>query len=291
MFQTIRKPSRNNIKHLSLSALSALGLVLLTALSPVLPAASPAQAPPAPSQSTMDAIVKRGALRVGFSSFVPWAMQDKQGKYIGFEIDVAQRLADDLGVKLQPVPTSWDGIIPALLAGKFDMIIGSMAITPKRALSVNFSVPYDTAYIDVTLNREKAGDIKTLADLNKPEVVVAVRNGTTAALAAKKLAPNATFRVFNDEAPAVEEVLAGRAHAFFSSAPLPAMETLRNPDKLVQNFELQAFRAPIAIAVRKGDADTLNVLDGWIRMVEEEGWLQECRDYWFKSNQWESLLR
>ena len=69
------------------------------------------------------------------------------------------------------------------------------------------------------------------------------------------------------------------------------METLRNPDKLVQNFELQAFRAPIAIAVRKGDADTLNVLDGWIRMVEEEGWLQECRDYWFKSNQWESLLR
>ena len=104
MFQTIRKPSRNNIKHLSLSALSALGLVLLTALSPVLPAASPAQAAPAPSESTMDAIVKRGALRVGFSSFVPWAMQDKQGKYIGFEIDVAQRLADDLGVKLQPTP-------------------------------------------------------------------------------------------------------------------------------------------------------------------------------------------
>lgn len=166
-----------------------------------------------------------------------------------------------------------------------------MAITPKRAMSVNFTVPYDTAYIDVTLNREKAGGIKSLADLNRPEVVVAVRNGTTAALAAKKLVPAATFRVFNDEAPAVEEVLAGRAHAFFSSAPLPAMETLRNPDKLVQNFELQAFRAPIAIAVRKGDADTLNVLDGWIRMVEEEGWLQERRDYWFKSNQWESLLK
>ena len=270
----------NSLKRFVLCAFAALGLLL--------PPAAPSHAAP---ESTMDAIVKRGTLRVGFSSFVPWAMQDRNGKYIGFEIDVAQRLADDLGVKLQPVPTSWDGIIPALLAGKFDMIIGSMAITPKRAMSVNFTVPYDTAYIDVTLNREKAGGIKSLADLNRPEVVVAVRNGTTAALAAKKLVPAATFRVFNDEAPAVEEVLAGRAHAFFSSAPLPAMETLRNPDKLVQNFELQAFRAPIAIAVRKGDADTLNVLDGWIRMVEEVGWLQERRDYWFKSNQWESLLK
>ncbi len=270
----------NPFKKIAFSLLMALGLLL--------PSAPQSQAAP---ESTIDAIVKRGTLRVGFSSFVPWAMQDKQGKYIGFEIDVAQRLADDLGVKLQPVPTNWDGIIPALLSGKFDMIIGSMSITPKRALSVNFTVPYDTAYIDVTLNKEKAGAFKSLDDLNKPEVIVAVRNGTTAALAAKKLVPNATFRLFNDEAPAVEEVLAGRAHAFFSSAPLPTMETLRNPDKLVQNFELQAFRSPIAIAVRKGDFDTLNVLDGWIRMVEEEGWLQERRDYWFKSNQWESLLK
>ena len=164
----------NSLKRFVLCAFAALGLLL--------PPAAPSHAAP---ESTMDAIVKRGTLRVGFSSFVPWAMQDRNGKYIGFEIDVAQRLADDLGVKLQPVPTSWDGIIPALLAGKFDMIIGSMAITPKRAMSVNFTVPYDTAYIDVTLNREKAGGIKSLADLNRPEVVVAVRNGTTAALAAK----------------------------------------------------------------------------------------------------------
>ena len=103
----------NSLKRFVLCAFTALGLLL--------PPAAPSHAAP---ESTMDAIVKRGTLRVGFSSFVPWAMQDRNGKYIGFEIDVAQRLADDLGVKLQPVPTSWDGIIPALLAGKFDMIIG-----------------------------------------------------------------------------------------------------------------------------------------------------------------------
>ena len=88
----------------------------------------PAQGVAAPRDSVIEKVMQRGTLRVGFSSFVPWAMQDKEGKYIGFEIDVAQRLADDLGVKLQLVPTNWDGIIPALLSGKFDVIIGSMSI-------------------------------------------------------------------------------------------------------------------------------------------------------------------
>ena len=53
-------------------------------------------------------------------------MQDKNGEFVGFEIDVAKRLAKDLGVELQLVPTKWAGIIPALMAGKFDVIIGSM---------------------------------------------------------------------------------------------------------------------------------------------------------------------
>ena len=272
------------MKRLSLVFLLALALCAMPCFVPE----SSAQAKP--GTSTMDEIVKRGSLRVGFSSFIPWAMQDKNGEYIGFEIDVAQRLADDLGVKLQLVPTNWDGIIPALLSGKFDMIIGSMAVTPQRALTVNFTIPYDTAFIDVTLNKDKAGNYAKLEDLDKPEAIVAVRTGTTAAIAAQALVPNATFRMFNDEAPAVEEVLSGRAHAFFSSAPLPAMETLKHADKLTQNFELVAFKKPVAIAVRKGDFDTLNVLDGWIRTVEEEGWLEKKRQYWFKSNEWESLL-
>ncbi|MGR5488551.1 transporter substrate-binding domain-containing protein, partial [Vibrio alfacsensis] len=72
----------------------------------------------------LDKINERGTLRVGMSTFVPWAMRDKQGDLIGFEIDVAKRLAEDSGWKVEFVPTAWDGIIPALLAQKFDVIIG-----------------------------------------------------------------------------------------------------------------------------------------------------------------------
>ena len=268
------------MKHFFTAFILALGLSLCL----------PSAGQTAPRGSVIEKVVQRGTLRVGFSSFVPWAMQDKEGKYIGFEIDVAERLASDLGVRLQLVPTSWDGIIPALLSGKFDVIIGSMSITPQRLLTVNFSIPYDHAYVDLTLNREKSGAINSLEDLNREDVTIAVRTGTTAAAAAMKLFPKASLRMFNDEAPAVEEVLSGRAHAFVSSAPLPAMETLKHGDKLVQKFETGLSMQPIAFAVPKGDFDTLNVFDSWIRLVEEEGWLQERRDYWFKSDAWQSRL-
>ena len=268
------------MKHALAVFLLALGL------SFCLPSAGHAD----PRESVIEKVVRRGALRVGFSSFVPWAMQDKEGKYIGFEIDVAERLASDLGVKLQLVPTSWDGIIPALLSGKFDVIIGSMSVTPQRMLTVNFSIPYDHAYVDLTLNREKSASISKIEDLNDEGVIIAVRTGTTAAAAAAKLFPKASLRMFNDEAPAVEEVLSGRAHAFVSSAPLPAMETLKHGDALVQKFETGLAMQPVAFAVPKGDFDTLNVFDSWIRLVEEEGWLQERRDFWFKSDAWQSRL-
>ena len=59
--------------------------------------------------SSIDAIKKRGKLQVGFATFVPWAMRDKQGKWVGFEIDVSTKLAKDMGVELELVPTAWDG--------------------------------------------------------------------------------------------------------------------------------------------------------------------------------------
>jgi polar amino acid transport system substrate-binding protein len=92
-------------------------------------------------QSVVEQVIQRGVLRVGMSTFVPWAMKDKTGKLIGFEIDVATRLAEDMGVKVEFVPTKWSGIIPALLTGKFDVIIGGMGILPSRNLKVNFTEP------------------------------------------------------------------------------------------------------------------------------------------------------
>ncbi|OPX38239.1 MAG: hypothetical protein B1H13_11660 [Desulfobacteraceae bacterium 4484_190.3] len=143
------------------------------------------------AESTLDQVLRRGVLRVGMSTFVPWAMKDKKGKLVGFEIDVARRVAKDMGVKVQFVPTKWAGIIPALLTGKFDVIIGGMGILPKRNLKVNFSIPYDETGMSLVANRKLAGDFKTLDDFNRKGVVISVRLGATPVAAAKKHMPKA----------------------------------------------------------------------------------------------------
>lgn len=234
---------------------------------------------------------ERGSLRVGISSFVPWAMQNKKGEYIGFEVDVAKRLAEDFELELELFPTRWSGIIPGLLTGKFDMIISGLSITPERSLRVNFTRPYDYVFIEAVGRKDKLGEATDFEVLNTSETIVAVRNGTTAALAAQKMLPKATLRHFDDEAPAVQEMLTGRAHILFASAPLGSFEVLRDSANLRHLREEPIFPQPISIALRKGDTDSLNALDAWIRIVENEGWLKERKAYWFQSKEWEELLQ
>jgi len=242
-------------------------------------------------ESTLEQALRRGVLRVGVSTFVPWAMKDKSGELIGFEIDVATRLAKDMGVKVEFVPTKWAGIIPALLTGKFGVIIGGMGILPKRNLKVNFSVPYDYSGMSIVANRELAAGLKGLKDFDRPDVVLSVRLGATPVDAAKKYMPKAQLRMFDDESQAVQEVLNGKAHAMVSSAPLPAFQALKYPEKLFLPLEGTFTKEPIGFAVRKGDFDTLNFFNNWIVFVTAEGWLKERKHYWFQTNEWESRIR
>jgi polar amino acid transport system substrate-binding protein len=242
-------------------------------------------------ESTVEKVVKRGVLKVGMSTFVPWAMKDKKGDLIGFEIDVATRLAEDMGVKVEFIPTKWSGIIPALLTGKFDVIIGGMGIRPDRNLKVNFSIPYDYTGMSLLAHKELAAGFDSLEDFNRPDVSIAARIGTTAAAAAKKFMPRAKLRLFDDESQAVQEILNGRVHAVVASAPLPAFQAIKYPDRLFLPLEANFTREPIGFAVQKSDVDTLNYFNNWIRVVEAEGWLKERKHYWFGTKDWQDLVQ
>ncbi|MBW2636939.1 MAG: transporter substrate-binding domain-containing protein [Deltaproteobacteria bacterium] len=242
-------------------------------------------------ESTVEKVVKRGVLKVGMSTFVPWAMKDKKGDIIGFEIDVARRLAEDMGVKVEFIPTKWSGIIPALLTGKFDVIIGGMGIRPDRNLKVNFSIPYDYTGMSILAHKKLAAGFDSLEDFNSPDVSIAARIGTTAAEAAKKFMPRAKLRLFDDESQAVQEILNGRVHAVIASAPLPAFQAIKYPDRLFLPLDENFTKEPIGFAVQKSDADTLNYFNNWIRVVEAEGWLKERKHYWFGTKDWQDLIR
>jgi polar amino acid transport system substrate-binding protein len=225
------------------------------------------------------------------STFVPWAMKDKTGKLIGFEIDVATRLAEDMGIKVEFVPTKWAGIIPALLTGKFDVIIGGMGIRPQRNIKVNFSIPYDTTGMSIVAHRELAAGFTGLEDFNHPNVIIAARLGSTAVTATKKYMPKAQLRMFDDESQAYQELVNGKAHAVVGSAPRPAYEALKYSDKLFLPLKETFTKEPIGFAVKKGDFDTLNLFDNWIRVVEAEGWLKERKHYWFGTRDWEHMIQ
>jgi polar amino acid transport system substrate-binding protein len=242
-------------------------------------------------ESMIEQVAKRGVLRVGMSTFVPWAMADKTGKLIGFEIDVATRVAHDLGVKVEFVPTKWAGIIPALLTGKFDVVIGGMGIQPQRNLKVNFSIPYDYSGVAIVAHSQLAAGFGRLEDFNRPEVTVTARLGSTSAAAANKYLPKAQKRLFDDESQVIQELLNGRVHALLAGTPLPAYQALKYPDKLFLPVKGTITKEPIGFAVRKGDFDSLNFFDSWIRVVEAEGWLAERKAYWFESQEWESQLK
>jgi len=240
-------------------------------------------------ESTLEQITRRGTIRVGMDVFVPWAMKDKKGELIGFEIDVAKQLAEDMGVKVEFVPTKWSGIIPALLAGKFDVIIGGMGVTPQRNMKINFTNPYYYSNQGVLANVEKSKGF-ALADFNSPDVNLAARLGSNAALAAKKSFPKAKLRLFDDEPAAVQEVRNGRVHAMVASQPLPAHMAADTPDLLV-SYNEQLMKEPIAFGVRKGDFDTVNFFNNWIEMVKSKGWIEERYAYWFLSRNWKDLVQ
>ncbi len=242
-------------------------------------------------ESTIEKVMKRGVLKVGMSTFVPWAMKDKKGELIGFEIDVATRLAEDMGVKVEFVPTKWSGIIPALLTGKFDVIIGGMGIRPDRNLKVNFSIPYDYTGMSILAHKKLAAGFDSLEDFNRPDVSIAARIGTTAAAAAKKYMSQANLRLFDDESQAVQEILNGRVHAVIASAPLPAFQAIKYPDRLFLPLDENFTREPIGFAVHKSDVDTLNYFNNWIRVVEAEGWLKERKHYWFETRDWQDRVK
>jgi polar amino acid transport system substrate-binding protein len=241
------------------------------------------------AESTLDQIMKRGTIRVGMDTFKPWAMKDKKGDLIGFEIDVAKRLAADSKWKIEFVPTQWSGIIPALQTGKFDVIIGGMTITSERNQKINFSIPYDHSVQYVMVNKKIAPNMKSAEDLNKPDVTLIARLGSTAAMTAKRLMPKAQLRLFDNEGQAVQELLNGKAAAMVAAAPLPFEQAIKYPDTIyVINQEL--YQELIGFGVRKGDFDTMNYFNNWILMATNDGFLKERHNYWFTTMDWRSMI-
>lgn len=260
-----------------------LASILVAGLS--LPVAAQTTTQMLSGESVVETIKKRGVIKIGLSLFVPWSMRDDSGELVGFELDVGRKLAEDMGVEAEFIPTAWDGIIPALVAGKFDVIISGMSITPQRNLTVNFTVPYAYSGLAILANREITAGFE-MEDFNSENVIFAARRGATPAATIPILFPNAQLLQFDEDGAATQEVLNGNAHATMSAEPTPSLEARQNPETLYIPFDTLFNQTGEGFAVRKGDPDALNYFNNWIAHHSRIGWLKERHDFWFKTEDW-----
>jgi polar amino acid transport system substrate-binding protein len=236
---------------------------------------------------TLEGILKRGELRVGLEAgYLPFEMTDKKGDLIGFDVDMAKEMAKAMGVKLTLVNTAWDGIIPALLTDKFDIIMSGMTITQERNLKINFADPYIIVGQTILLNKKNEGVVKSYKDLNDPKYTVCSKLGTTGEQAVKRLLPKANYKSFEVETEAALEVLNDKADATIYDLPFCAVfMAQQGKDKLI--FLDQPFTyEPLAWSFKQGDADFMNWLNNFLRQVKNDGRYDRIYEKWITGTDW-----
>ena len=242
-------------------------------------------------KSTIESILKRGELRVGFESgYVPFEMTNKKGKFIGFDMDYGRRLAKVMGVKFVPVNTAWDGIIPALMTNKFDIIMGGMTITQERNLKISFVSPYIVVGQTILLNKKHEDTVKDYRDLNDPKYILTSRLGTTGEQAIKKYIPRATYKSFETEGDAGLEVINGKADALVYDLPFVGfLYASQGKGKTVFLSDPFTYE-PLAWAINKGDPDFLNFLNNFLRQTKGDGFYERLFKKWIIGTDWQKQV-
>jgi|SRR5215471_4295744 len=262
------------------SALASLTFAVLLTASPIDHA----------SARPLQQVLKSGTLRVGVALYAPWAARTPSGDLVGFEVDVAKRLAADMGLKAEILSYESGRLIPALEGGEIDVIAAGFTITPERALHVNFSDPYAKSGIALATQVERTSSVKQLADLDDEHYTVAAVAGSVAAELAKRVLPHAKLRTFENADAASGALLGGKVDGYLEDEPVPTFLALENPKTIDLPLDRPLLASSAGFAVNKGDPDFVTFLNSWIVSREDDTWLPTTSDYWFKTLRWKDKL-
>ena len=241
-------------------------------------------------KSTLNQILQRGELQVCLEpGYMPFEMKDKRGRIIGYDVDMAKRMAKEMGVKLSLKPTAWDGIIAALVTGKCDIIMSGMTITQQRNLKINFADPYVVVGQTIMMKKELQGKIKSAKDLDKPEYTVVTKLGVTGEVATRKFFKKAKIITFETESDAASEVLNGKADAIVYDQPYNILFMSDKGKGRLVHLDTPLTYEPLGWAIRKGDPDFLNWLNNFLRQVKEDkvvDFYNKLNQKWLKDTDW-----
>ena len=237
---------------------------------------------------TLSEIVKRGELRVAVQSgAAPYAFVDRNGEHAGSMIDFTKGMADAMGVKLKVLDFDWDGLIPALLSGKADILAADMTPTPKRALKISFTDPWIEVQPCVFTSTKK--DYQTLEDVNKPEVTVGVLLGSTGETIAKKYLPNAKIKSYKGGGRMiVQALIAGHVDAGVNDdlAVLTVLPDFPPNSIRLLDKRLGQGKDPLAFAIRHESVNLWQWINLYFSTIRGNGEYDKNISYWLEGTEW-----
>ncbi|ESZ43294.1 transporter substrate-binding domain-containing protein [Mesorhizobium sp. RSR565B] len=238
----------------------------------------------------------------------PWDSTDANGQLYGYDIDVGLELCRRIEIKCTFVPQDWDGIIPALLVGKFDVIMSGMAITEKRKQSIAFSIPYATGFNQFVVRKDlglDAGDIKqkvnlsAIGDKEKATIerlrstlagraIGALRSSNSEAVVKEMLGDVVTIRSYDSQDNMKLDLAAGRIDGgladYFTWRDF--LETPSGSDVVFFGPELNGglWGPGVGAGLRKDDTELLARFNAAIDAATKDGTIKALSLKWFKSD-------
>ena len=223
------------------------------------------------ADSKLDQILASGELKVGTTGdWDPMTMKDPAtNKYKGFDIDVMNELAKDMGVKVTFVPTEWKTIVSGITSGRYD-ISTSVTKTAKRAEVAGFTSTYYKYGTVPLVLKKNLNKFSTWDSLNKKGVKIATTLGTSQEQKAKEFFPNSTLKSVEAPARDFQEVLAGRADGNITSSTEANKLVIKYPQLAIvpDGGKNPAF---LAMMVPKGDTKWNDYVNKWIKDKKSSG--------------------
>ena len=233
----------------------------------------------AQADTLLDQIKTRGTLVVGLEgTYPPFNYQDENGQLAGFEIDLANAVAGKLGIKADFQPTKWDGILAALEAQRFDVIINQVTITPERQQKYDFSEPYTVSGTQIITRAGDEAKISKPADLAGKSVGVVIGSNYEKWL--RDNAPQADIRTYDDDATRDQDLLSGRIDAVINDRLVAAERVKQYQGKLAAAGQPFAPQSQ-GIALRKGNPELLAALNKALDDLRADGTLAKISVKWF----------
>lgn len=229
-------------------------------------------------------------LRMGTEgAYPPFNEVDKNGKVFGFDIDIGNALCAEMKRNCEWVVQDWEGIIPALLAKKFDTIVASMSITADRKKTINFSSPY---YQTPASFFAKKGVYKDISEATFKGKTVGVQTATIHQSYMQGKYPKVSLKTYATLDELVLDLQAGRVDIGFADSFAVNDTLLAKPDG--DKYEL--FGGPVyskeylgegvGVGVRKDDKALLEALNKAIKTIHDNGTYKKINDRYFKSDLW-----